>query len=73
MTRDRHFADRIGALALLDPEARSTAAVIAGDHVCAGADQVGDIEAFVDILDQVFGAELTCFEMQIGRRRGRRR
>src|SRR3954468_21559487 len=44
MARDRDFADGIGQLAILDPEARGAAAVIAGDAVDAGADQVGDVE-----------------------------
>src|ERR1041385_6347386 len=62
---DPPAAHRIGALALLDPEARGAPAVIAGHHVGAGADQVGDVEPLVDILDQLFGAPLARFEMQI--------
>src|ERR1044071_6492780 len=41
MARDRHLAHGIGNLAILDPEAGGAAAVIAGDAVDAGADQVG--------------------------------
>src|SRR6202012_1597474 len=35
MARDRHLADRIGELAIFDPEAGSAAAVVAGDTVDA--------------------------------------
>src|SRR5882757_8126625 len=52
MARDRHFADGIGKLAILDPEARRAAAVIAGDAVDAGADQIGDVESLFDIGQQ---------------------
>ena len=41
MSGDRHLADRIGELAVLDPEAGGAAAVVAGHHVDAHADQVG--------------------------------
>src|SRR5262245_14777694 len=43
MARDRDFADGIGDLAVVDPEAGGAPAVIAGDAVDAGADQVGDV------------------------------
>src|SRR3954452_6781643 len=42
---DGHLAHRIGDLAVLDPEARGAPAVIAGDAVNTGADQVGDVKA----------------------------
>src|SRR5215204_7035776 len=49
------FAHRITAFALLDPKAGSAAAVVAGNDIGAGADQVGDIEALIDIRDQLLG------------------
>src|SRR6185503_13343440 len=63
MACDRHLAHRVGALALLDPEARGAAAVIAGHHVGARTDQVGHVEPLVDIFDQLFRAQLARFEM----------
>src|SRR5581483_8991671 len=49
MAGDRHLADGIGDLAVLDPEAGGAAAVVAGDAVDDGADQVGDIKALLDV------------------------
>src|SRR5581483_8827978 len=49
MAGDRHLADGIGELAILDPEAGGAAAVIAGDAVDAGADQIGDVKALLDV------------------------
>src|ERR1700741_1265365 len=45
-------AHRPGELAVLDPEARGTAAVVAGDAVDAEADQVGDVEAALDVAQK---------------------
>src|SRR3954470_14303949 len=74
MARDRYLADRIGDLAVLDPEAGGAAAVIAGHAVDAGADQVGDVKALLDIGDQLGRRRLAGLEMQIvGSRRRRRR
>src|SRR4051794_20037407 len=44
MARDRHLADGVGEFAILDPEAGGAAAVIAGDAIDAGTDQVGDVK-----------------------------
>src|SRR5260370_4037529 len=49
---ERHLADRIGDPAVLNPEAGCAAAVIAGDAIDAGADQIGDIEPLGDVGDQ---------------------
>src|SRR5262249_55313942 len=38
--------------AVLDPEAARTAAVVASDAVDAGADEIGHVEAFLDIAHQ---------------------
>ena len=56
MAGDGDLAHRIGALAVLDPEAGGAAAVVAGHHVDAHADQVGDVEAVGDVGDQLLGA-----------------
>src|ERR1700753_2523944 len=53
VSRDRHLAHRIGDRAVLDPEAGSTAAVVAGYPVDARADQVGDIETLLDVGHQL--------------------
>src|SRR4029078_1562057 len=50
--RDRYLADRIGDLAVLDPEAGRAAAVIAGHAVDAGTDQIGDVKALLDVRNQ---------------------
>src|SRR3981189_1989862 len=42
MACDRHLTDGVGDLAILDPEAGSASAVVAGDAVDAGTDKVGD-------------------------------
>src|SRR4051794_26724457 len=60
---DRHLAHRIGDLAVLDPEAGGAAAVVAGDTVYAGADQVGDVEALLDVGDQFRRRRLTRLQM----------
>src|SRR6187455_2949122 len=74
MPRNGHFAHWIAALAALDPEAGRPAAVVACDDIRARADQVGDIEALLDVADQRLRAHIPCFEIQIGRsRRWRRR
>src|ERR1700761_4348482 len=73
MARDRHLAHRVGHLAVLDPEAGCAAAVVAGDTIDAGADQVGDVEALLDISDQLLRRRFTSLEMQIIRPRRRRR
>src|ERR1044072_1464331 len=52
MSGNRHFAHRIGDLAVLDPEPGRAAAVVAGNAVDAGADQIGDVETLFDIGDQ---------------------
>src|SRR5260221_4174123 len=59
MALDRYFADRVGDLAVLDPEAGRAAAVIAGHAIDAGADQIGDIKALFDVGDQLFRRHLT--------------
>src|SRR5882724_5290779 len=65
MARDRHLADGVGDLAVLDPEAGCAAAVIAGDAVDAGADQVGDVKALLDIRNQFLRRHVAGLEMQI--------
>src|SRR6185295_15168963 len=67
MACDGDLADGIGDLAVLDPEAGGAAAVIAGHAVDAGADQIGDVKALLDIGDQLFRRHLAGLEMQIVR------
>ena len=73
MPGDGDFADRVSALAVLDPEAGSAAAVIAGHHAGAAADQVGDIEAILDVGDQFVRRGGARLEVQIGCAGRRRR
>src|SRR5438067_958621 len=73
VTRNRHLAHRIAALATHDPKAGSAAAVIAGDEIDAGADEIRDIEALLDIRDQCVRRISAGHEVQVargGRRRG---
>src|SRR5436305_4862292 len=63
MARDRYLADRIGNLAVLDPEAGGAAAIVAGHAVDAGTDQVGDVKALLDIGDQRGRRRLAGLEM----------
>src|SRR3978361_893528 len=72
MARDRHFADGIGDLAVLDPEAGGAAAVIAGHAVDAGTDQVGDVKALFDIGYQFPRRHPAGLEVQVVRSRRRR-
>src|SRR5262245_27849786 len=53
VTSDGDLAHRIGQFPAFDPKAGRAAAVVAGDHVDAHPDQVGDVEAVRDILDQL--------------------
>src|SRR5216684_2295263 len=62
---DRDFAHGIAALAVLDPEARRAATVVAGHLIDPHADQTGDLEALCDILDQGLGRLAAGHEMQV--------
>src|SRR3954469_11764518 len=71
---DGHLADGIGDLAVLDPEAGGAAAVVAGDAVDAGTDQVGDVKTLLDVGNQLPRRHAARLEVQVvgaGRRRGR--
>src|SRR5262249_45834426 len=61
---DRDLAHRVAAAALLDPEPGGAAAVVAGDRIDAHADQLGYVEAFVDVGDQLIGRARAGFEMK---------
>src|ERR1700755_2380856 len=65
VARDRHLAAGIGDLAVLDPEAGGAAAVVTGDAVDTGPDQVGDVETLLDVVDQRFRRHLAGLEAQI--------
>src|SRR3974390_1609530 len=67
MAGDRDLAHGISNLAVLDPEARRAAAVVAGDHVRAHADQIGDVESVLDVGHQFTRSEVARRHMQIGR------
>ena len=47
--------DRVGELAVLDPQAAGAARVVAGDGVDAEAHQLGDVEAGLDRADDLLG------------------
>src|SRR6188508_2296535 len=59
---DGDLAHRISAFSVFDPEAGGAAAVIAGDHVGARADQVGDVESVGNIGDQRVRCQATRLE-----------
>src|SRR3954452_3858974 len=65
MAGDRDLTHGIGELAVLDPEAGGAAAVVAGDAIDPGADQVGDVKALLDIGDQLGRRRRAGLEMQI--------
>src|SRR5262249_31986016 len=65
IARHGDAADRPGALAVLDPEARGAAAVVAGDTVDPEADQIGDVESALDVGDQLIWRELAFLEVEI--------
>src|SRR6266545_1325298 len=72
--RHRDAAHRPGELAVLDPEARRAAAVVAGHRVDAEADQVGDVEAALDVAQKLVERELALLEIEVrGGGRGRPR
>src|SRR5579864_3782977 len=50
---DGDLADGKGELAVLDPESRGAAAIVAGDAVDAHAHELGDIEAACNIADEL--------------------
>src|SRR5215468_10726543 len=62
---DGDLAHRIGEFAALDPEAGGAAAVVAGHQVDAHADQIVDVESFLDIGDQRIGRYAAGGKMQI--------
>src|SRR5262249_13975427 len=55
------------------PETGSAAAVVAGHEIDAHADHVGDVEAFLDIADELVRAHGSGLEAQIGGAGSRRR
>src|SRR6185369_1435270 len=52
-------------LAVLDPESRGTAAVVAGHAVDTEADHVGDEQAALDVGHQLVGRELSLLEVEV--------
>src|SRR5947208_2829372 len=70
---NRHFAHWVSAFAVLDPEAGGAAAVVAGHLVDPHANEISDVEAFADAVNQHIESILAGSEVQItGSRRGRR-
>src|SRR5437660_5046829 len=72
MACDRHLAHRISDVAVFNPEAGCAAAVIAGDAIDAGTDQIGDVEPLGDVGDQFLRRYVARLEMKIIRSRRRR-
>src|SRR6516165_5395440 len=66
MARDRDLAHRIGELAALDPETRRAAAVVAGHHIDAHPNEVGDVEPVGNVFDQFPGGDRAGREVEIG-------
>ena len=60
------------SLAIFDPEARCAAAVIAGDHVDARADEFGHVKPAADIGHEIAGRRRAGGQIAIARRRRRR-
>src|SRR3546814_3907458 len=56
---------RIGDLAVLDPEARRTARVVAGVRVDAVPEQLGDEQAFAHLAQQFIKTQHAGFDDQI--------
>ena len=65
MSGNRHFADRISALAVLDPESGRAAAIISSHEVDAHPDHVGDVEAVFDVGDQLIGSLAARNQVQV--------
>src|SRR6201999_2947114 len=74
MSSDGDLAHGKSLFAVLDPEAGGAAAVVAGHHVDAATDQIGDVETVLDVDDEFVRHERARFEMQVARawRRPRR-
>src|SRR5947209_2112170 len=53
MARNRDLADRVGDLAVLDPESGCATTIVASHAVDARANQVGDVEPLFDIGNQL--------------------
>ena len=62
---DGQFRYRIADFAVLDPEARGAATIIAGNAVDTKADQAGYIKPGFNILDQLIMAEFARFHIQV--------
>src|SRR5579883_555557 len=63
---DRDLAHGKGALALLDPEAGGAAAIVAGHQVDSHANQISDIEAVLDVGNELVRAFGAGGEVKIG-------
>src|SRR5690348_11497103 len=67
MPGDGDLAHRIGCLAVFNPEPGRAAAVVTGDYVGPGPDEIGHIEAVANVGDQGIRAYVARLEVQIGR------
>src|ERR1039458_8716839 len=63
---DGDLFDRVGELAVLDPEAGGALGVVAGDEVDAEAHGLGDVEAVLHIADDLFRRERAGLEEEVG-------
>ena len=66
--RDGDLADRVGELAVLDPEARRAAREVAGHGVEAEAHHLGDVEAALGAVDDLRRLRRRRLEDEVRRR-----
>src|SRR5690606_27497944 len=64
--RNGDLTDGIGNLAILDPEAGSTPAVITRHAIHTHADEFGDVKPAPNIGDQFFHGQAARFHIEIG-------
>src|SRR5690242_3243896 len=74
MSGDGDLAHRVRALAIFDPETGGSTTVVAGHHIDADTDEVGDIETVFYVCDEFVGTQSAGLQVEIaGARRGHRR
>ena len=68
---DRDLLHGISELAVFDPESPRAARIVAGDHVDAETDHLGNVETFLHRANDLLGSVLARLKEEIGRRHGR--
>src|SRR5690242_3117152 len=70
MSGDGDSAHRVCSLPILDPKTGRSTTIIAGHHIDADTDKIGDIEPVFYVCDELVGAPPAGVHVEIARTRG---